>query len=276
MFSGKEKSTILLVDDEPVNIRALSNVLDPGHEVHFANSGKEAIDMINEKHFDLILLDIFMPQIDGFEVFNKTRSLATSLNIDTPVIFVTASINEEDETKGLQMGAVDYICKPFHPAIVQIRVRNHLRTKKMHDFLSKISNHDVLTELANRRFFEQQLNNEWNRTLDSQSSLSLILIDIDYFKKYNELYGHTEGDKCLKKVAKQLSHNLDRASDFIARYGGEEFVCILPDTDAPTAQEIAEKLRKSILELNILHSKSLAARYITVSLGAVTVPPKII
>jgi len=274
MFSGKEKSKILLVDDEPGNIRALSRAIDAGHDVHFSNSGKETLELIQKKQFDLILLDIIMPDIDGFKVFHKIKSLANSLNVDTPVIFITSSITENDEIKGLQMGAVDYISKPFHPAVIQVRVRNHLRTKKMHDLLSKQSLHDELTKLPNRRFFEQQFNDEWNRALRYKFPLSLIMIDIDYFKNYNDEYGHLEGDICLKQVAQQLLLKLERASDFIARYGGEEFVCLLPDTDIEASKVMAEKLRQSIIDLKIPHSKSLAARHLTISLGLASVIPE--
>jgi len=273
MFSGKEKSKLLLIDDESVNIRALTNAIDPGHEIHFATNASDSLELIQKIQFDLILLDVLMPDMDGFNILYKTKSLSSSLNSETPVIFVTASISEKDETKGLQMGAVDYICKPFHPAAIQLRVRNHLRTKKMYDFICKLSNYDALTELPNRRLFKQTLIDEWNSAIELQKPLSLIMIDIDFFKHYNDQYGHIEGDICLKRVAQNLAMTIEHSSYFMARYGGEEFICLLPDTDGDLAQKVAEQIKQNICQLNIPHSKSLAARHITISLGLATIRP---
>jgi diguanylate cyclase (GGDEF)-like protein len=271
MFSGKERSAILIVDDETANIRALSNAIDPGHEVLFTTSGEKALLMLEEKEFDIVLLDVTMPGISGFEVCDQIQKLSACGNI--PVIFVTANITEEDETKGLKFGAVDYITKPFRNAIVRMRVRNHLKTKKQCDYLANLSNMDGLTQIPNRRFFDESIKKEWARSARSQSTLSLLMIDIDSFKKYNDNYGHAEGDSCLKHVAQTLASTLVRTTDFVARYGGEEFVCVLPETDLNGAMLIAEKMRDKIEKLKIPHLHSQVTDHITISLGGYELIP---
>ncbi|MBF0588755.1 MAG: diguanylate cyclase [Magnetococcales bacterium] len=273
MFTGEERSAILIVDDEAANIRALTQAIDPGHEVLFATSGEKALEMVAKRTFDLILLDITMPGLDGFEVCRQIKSSVGPLCGEIPIIFVTASITEEDETRGLELGAVDYIAKPFHSAIVKMRIRNHLKTKKQCDYLAHLSSKDGLTGINNRRLFDEELAREWSRSVRAQSSLSLIMIDIDCFKPYNDHYGHAEGDVCLKRVAETLNSVMVRSTDLLARYGGEEFVCLLPETNCEGARLTGEKMRQAIDKLNIPHAHSITTDHITISVGTFHIHP---
>jgi diguanylate cyclase (GGDEF)-like protein len=220
---------------------------------------------------DLILLDIMMPEMDGYEVCRRLKADFRTKNI--PVIFITAMNQEEDETKGLEIGAVDYITKPFSMAIVKARVRTHLELKRHRDMLENLSSLDGLTGIPNRRRFDEMLDTEWRHCLRENVFLSLIMMDIDYFKNFNDNQGHQAGDDCLKKVAMMLASSVRRPMDFVARYGGEEFVAILPKTDADGIAIVAENIRKNIESLLIPHSHSPASDYVTVSLGGAAVVP---
>ncbi|MBF0620864.1 MAG: diguanylate cyclase [Magnetococcales bacterium] len=262
---------VLIVDDEPGNIRILKEILGNDFQIFFATDGEKALEIASAERPDIVLLDIMMPGIDGFEVCRRLK--AGPMTSAIPVIFVTASISEDDEAKGLEIGAIDYITKPLRPAIVNIRVRNHLELKKHRDMLEKLSTKDGLTGIANRRFFDTMLEQEWRRSSRSRSSLGLIMMDIDFFKQYNDHYGHLMGDRCLQQVAKRLEESMERSTDLIARYGGEEFVCLLPETDLEGLELIGQKLRQVIVESAIPHEVSQVADHITVSLGGVSLKP---
>lgn len=264
---------ILIVDDIPVNVALLAAILSKDHNVLSATSGEMALDMAAREQPDLILLDIMMPGMDGHEVCRRLKSSETTKNI--PVIFVTAKSSAEDEAYGFDLGAVDYITKPFHIPVVKARVRNHLSLKVKTDLLEEIAHIDGLTNIPNRRRFDETLENEWGRALRSKSPLSLIITDIDYFKGFNDYYGHAGGDQCLYSVAMALSSLMHRSSDMVARYGGEEFVAILPGTDLNGAATLAEYWRSVIEAMQIPHAKSGISDYVTVSVGyASTIPSK--
>jgi diguanylate cyclase (GGDEF)-like protein len=186
-----------------------------------------------------------------------------------PVIFITARSENEDEMKGLEVGAVDYIRKPFNQAVVKARVKAHLELKMHRDKLEL----DGLTGIPNRRRFDEYIETEWRMASRENSNISLIMIDIDYFKNFNDGYGHLSGDECLKKVAATLAKSVNRPMDFVARYGGEEFACILPGTDLNGAIYIAETMKKNIERLTITHDYSLIGNYLTISLGVATIVP---
>jgi diguanylate cyclase (GGDEF)-like protein len=264
-------STILIVDDEPLNCRLLEVMLGSDYEIHIALSGQEALILAEQHQPDLILLDVLMPEMDGFEVFRRLRMIESLANI--PVIFVTALEGEADESYGLRLGAADYITKPYNLEITQLRVKNHLALKRQRDLLVNISLSDGLTGISNRRRFDESLELEWKRAVRSGTTLSLLLIDIDCFKQYNDAYGHVSGDECLKKIARALCETLKRPFDLVARYGGEEFGCILPETDAAGAQHVAEVLRKKVESLKIPHEGSQVAPCATVSVGVASMVP---
>lgn len=266
------RQRILIVDDEPINIKLLASELKFHYDVVFALKGEDAIEIAESgESVDLILLDIMMPGANGYEVCQRLKSSPHTQNI--PVIFITTMSLEEDETKGLEIGAVDYITKPFSMAIVKARVKTHLELKQHRDRLEKLSSSDGLTGIANRRRFDERLAREWKLASRDAALLSLIMIDIDYFKSYNDGYGHIAGDECLKKVAEILDGSVRRPADMVARYGGEEFVAILPKTSHAGAIGIAETMRTRVEALRIPHEKSEVAAHVTVSLGVVTALP---
>ncbi|MGN7612635.1 diguanylate cyclase [Magnetococcales bacterium HHB-1] len=267
-----EVGRILLVDDLPSNIQVLHKALGKEHQVFFATNGKTALKMSLEKQPDLILLDVDMPGMDGFEVCRRLKEDTQTKHI--PVIFVTAMDQEEDEIKGLQLGATDFIPKPIRPAVVALRVQNHLQLKRYRERLEAMSFLDGLTNIPNRRWFDNALNDEWRRSMRHQGSLSVILMDVDHFKKFNDHYGHQEGDYCLKKVAKVLQKSIQRPTDLVARYGGEEFVALLPDTDYQGLIQIAEKFREVVEQLAIPHQENTrTAEVVTISVGGASMIP---
>ncbi|WP_420263900.1 diguanylate cyclase domain-containing protein [Candidatus Magnetominusculus dajiuhuensis] len=262
---GSDKQKILIVDDMPMNIKILNELLQEDYLTYYATGGRQAIEMTSVIVPDLILLDIIMPEVNGYEVCRTIRGNESLAGI--PVIFITAMDDDIDESYGLNIGAVDYITKPFNPSIVKLRVRNHLELKKQRDSLSKLAAMDGLTGISNRRTFDDSYRKEWSRAVRMKSALSMIIIDIDYFKLYNDNYGHIQGDICLKKVAETLRECLQRPADLLARYGGEEFVCLLPETDSNGIVQIGNHMRGSIETLEIPHERSLVSNYVTISLG---------
>ncbi len=266
-----KKQSVLIVDDMVSNIEILSGVLGTEYEVLFATSGKDALDVVYDQAPDLILLDVIMPDMDGYEVCAKLK--ADERTRDIPVIFVTAMDQEEDESKGLNAGVIDYITKPFRSSIVKARVRNHLELKRYRDLLKELSTVDGLTGIPNRRRFDEVLESEWRRARRNQTPLSLLLMDIDFFKAYNDHYGHLAGDDCLRQLARGLAEIVRRPADLVARYGGEEFVLLLPDTDADGAIWVANRVQDKIKHLNIPHSHSAVADYVTFSIGVATLVP---
>lgn len=274
MQNEEKKPLILIVDDIPTNIKVLAEALRADYSVRVAGSGQTAFEIIAKFGApDLILLDVMMPDMDGYEVCRRLKQAPETKNV--PVIFVTAKGDVSDEEYGLRLGAVDYIVKPFHLAIVSARVQNHINLKIKTDLLESQAMLDGLTNIANRRRLDEVLESEWKRAQRAGTPLSLVMIDIDFFKAYNDHYGHGVGDVCLKKIAASLAASIDRSSDLVARYGGEEFVSILPDTNLEGALIIAERFRSQIERLQIPHEYSAVSRYVTVSIGVVCIKPNI-
>jgi len=260
------KPTLLIVDDIAINLGMISDLLHDEYHIKVAKTGAKALEIANlEEQPDLILLDVKMPEMDGYEVCRQLKSNPYTSNI--PVIFLTAKNNQRDEEFGLNLGAVDYIYKPYNPAIVKIRVRNHINLKLKSDWLEELSMVDGLTHIPNRRFYETEYDKYFKEASRSQESLFLMMIDVDDFKLYNDNYGHGKGDECLKKVANALNNNLNRPTDFIARYGGEEFVVLLRDIDEAGAKILAQKLIDGVSALNLEHAFSTVTPFVTISVG---------
>jgi len=264
------KQRILVVEDEKINRTILVALLKDEYQVILAKSGEQALERLaSDDGIDLVLLDVMMPDLDGHEVLRRMKD--DDATRDIPVIFLTALNSTHDEELGLKLGASDYIGKPFSPSIVKARVSNLMRFVRQRKLLETLAGRDGLTEIPNRRAFDQTLLQEIARSLRSGQNFSLALIDVDYFKQFNDLYGHAAGDNALKLVAKTLAATLRRPNDFAARYGGEEFAIILPETDATGGCEISEALRQKIAALAIEHEKSAIAPCLTISIGGVTV-----
>ena len=261
---------LLVVDDQPANIQALYQVFAADHQVLMATSGAQALALCESRQPDLVLLDLVMPGMDGLEVCRQLKGSKTTRDI--PVIFVTARHREADETDGLEAGAVDFITKPINPRVVRARVKTHLTLKAQADLLRRWVYIDGLTGVANRRAFDDRLETEWRRSQRANSPLSVILLDVDHFKRFNDHHGHQAGDDCLRRLAQCLLSNMKRPADLLARYGGEEFVCLLPDTPAEGALALANCLRLAVADLGLPHQASDTAAFITMSLGVATWP----
>ncbi|BCO28989.1 response regulator PleD [Rhodoferax lithotrophicus] len=259
------KPRLLVVDDQPINIQVMYQIFAAEYQVFIATNGNQALNFCRTTPPDLVLLDIVMPGMDGFEVCAALKADASTKNI--PVIFVTAHTDAVQETRGLELGAVDFISKPVNPAVVRARVHTQITLKFQSDLMRKLVFLDGLTGVFNRRYFDQQLAIEVARSARAQSPLALIMIDVDFFKRYNDNYGHQAGDDCLCTVAQTLKASLRRPADLVARYGGEEFACILPDTAFTDAMAMAQELEQTVRKKAIAHADSGAAHVVTVSLG---------
>lgn len=230
-----------------------------------ATSGQRALELCQQNPPDLVLLDIVMSDMDGFAVCARLKADPATQHVT--VIFLTAEHDPQQETRGLELGAVDFITKPINPAIVQARVRTQLNLKHQNDILRNLVYLDGLTGVYNRRYFDQQIALELARVQRGHTPLSVIMLDIDYFKRYNDQYGHLAGDDCLRLLATSLKNELKRSTDLVARYGGEEFASILPDTDLDGALHIASALEQKVRALQIPHAGSEMASCVTISLG---------
>lgn len=261
-----KKPTILVVDDMTTTLLLLHDLLKDTYEVKIAKNGTKALEILESPNeIDLVLLDIEMPDINGYDVCKRIKNNETIKNI--PIIFVTGKTSQEDEEYGLNLGAIDYITKPFNKAIVKLRLKNYLDLKMKNDMLEKLSMYDGLTNIRNRRFFDETFEKTFNEIKRDKESLAVLMIDIDFFKPYNDNYGHGQGDEALRKVAKILERTIKRPSDFVARYGGEEFVILLKDINKEGVEAVANNLLNAVRELKITHEFSKIANYVTVSIG---------
>lgn len=286
---------VLIVDDRPENLLSLEAILESKNlNIIKAGSGNEALGLMTEHEFALVLLDVQMPEMDGFETAQLMRGMKKTRNI--PIIFVTAISKERKHVfEGFKAGAIDYIYKPIDSEILNSKVQiflelfeqkkllqiqaselqNRIREleelrselEEANRMLEHLSSHDGLTGILNRRSFDDILIREWKRGIREKREVSLILFDVDYFKKYNDVYGHIAGDNCLRLIAKAFAKTVQRPSDFVARYGGEEFVAILPNTPMCGAEIIAKNIQEAIDELGIVHKGSEVSDVITVSVG---------
>ncbi len=262
-------SRILVVDDVPANVEILSfHLEDEGYEVVEAQSGQQALTILQaaEHEIDLILLDVMMPVMSGLDVLAQVKRNPITGSI--PVILVTANADDQNVAEGLDMGAFDYIIKPYSLVVLLARVRAALREKERQDLLEKWATTDPLTNLYNRRHFFDLADRELERSRRLKSELSFIMLDIDYFKLVNDKFGHLTGDNALILLSSILKDAL-RKVDFCCRYGGEEFVLCLPDTPSQGAWEVAERIRTQVA-CTPLNTQDDEEVYIQVSLGIAT------
>ncbi|MDR1215096.1 MAG: diguanylate cyclase [Treponema sp.] len=264
------KSHILIIDDDKVNHLILDGILASEYELTFTYTAKEAFIFIETEKPDVVLLDIMLPEMDGFDFLKELKSRQETASI--PVIVITSLNGFEDEEKVLSLGAVDFIMKPFRPAVVKARIKNQLSVLQHFRTLEKVGFIDELTGIPNRRFFNDRIAVEWKRAERDQKTLSFCMIDVDKFKDYNDTYGHLQGDALLQAVAKVFSLAARRATDFTARLGGEEFGVLLTDASIEAAVEIAEQIRKSIQNLTVLNEKG-EPTSVTVSIGVASGAP---
>lgn len=295
-----DKGSILIVDDNPINLGTLFDFLtNAGFKVLVAEDGESGIEKANYARPDVILLDVIMPGIDGFETCRRLKANESTQEI--PVIFMTALSQTAVVVKGFELGAVDYITKPTQQEIVLARVATHLtiqrlrrslqeqnarlqqeikhrqqaeaELQKANHELTRIATLDGLTQIANRRRFDECLDRAWHILLREQMPLCLLLCDVDFFKLYNDSKGHQAGDDCLQQVAQSIKKSVKRPADLAARYGGEEFAVILPNTHAEGAVQVAQEIRMSVKALSIIHPQSPISDYVTLSVGvSCTIP----
>ncbi|WP_373975850.1 diguanylate cyclase [Chitinibacter sp. SCUT-21] len=268
---GQGKGVILIVDDSKMNQQILSAMLKDIAEIHCADHGEEGVMMAQALHPNVILLDVEMPGMNGYEV---CRVLKQKPSFDSAIMFVTSHTSEEHEIRALKEGAVDFITKPFKYEIVKARVSAHLMLNMQNHFLRNLVNHDGLTGVFNRRHFDEMIEQEWRRHLRAQASLALAMIDVDFFKLYNDSLGHQAGDDCLKAVAKCLSKSSRRPGEIVTRYGGEEFAIILPTTTGDEALKFGQWLCEQFAQLALPHpARPDGVPIVTVSIGlSATVP----
>lgn len=266
-----KRQTILVIDDEKANLKILSELFKSKVNIILAKNGTQGIEKIIKFKPDLILLDIIMPGMSGFDVITQLKSNEETSAI--PVIFITGLTDVVDESKGLALGACDYIQKPFHLDIVRARVNLHLKLAEQRMQLKLLANLDSLTGIPNRRKFYEMFDLEWRKSVRDKTPLSQVMIDIDYFKQYNDQHGHAAGDEALKIVAQVISKQLRRPCDFVARYGGEEFAVLLPNTPAQDAFRLMESCRQAVEDLKIEHEKNTVSQYLTISVGGVNCFP---
>ena len=259
------KPCILIIDDTPVQLRILSQILSSSYDIRVATCGQKGLEIAEKHPVDLILLDIMMYGMSGYEVLSALKQSDTAKNI--PVIFISAMNTSEHETKGIAAGAVDYITKPFVGEVVRLRIDLHMKLISHLKTIEKLSRYDSLTEIRNRRNFNQVIDHEWYEAIDNGHCLSLIIIDIDDFKAFNDKYGHLSGDICLRTVAKALT--AARHGDLIFRFSGEEFAMLLPGVSADNAAMLAERLRAAVSEVPIEYTPGKSTN-VTVSVGVGT------
>ncbi len=257
---------ILIVDDEPSAIQVMRKTLTGMADLLYATSGVDALAIVEKEAIDLVLLDANMPGMDGF----TTCEMLHRHHAHIPVVFVTADSDFAREIRALEAGALDFISKPINPPVVRARVSMHLRLKAQSDLLRSLNNLDPLTGIANRRALEEALDDEWRRAARRGHPISLLMIDVDHFKPYNDHYGHRQGDECLKQVAGAIDGAVNRAGDLVARYGGEEFCALLAGGASQEAAAVGEKIRLAVAELRLPHTTSGTAPYVTLSIGAAT------
>ncbi|MBC3875812.1 GGDEF domain-containing response regulator [Undibacterium flavidum] len=258
-------SSILIIDDDINLIRMLSEILKDFGRILFANSGEMGLEVARQQKPSLILLDVAMTPMDGYEVCRRLRDDEVTRNI--AIIFVTANTGMDSEIACLDAGAVDFICKPLNPLVVQARVRTHLRLIHDSASLELLAQRDALTGLYNRGYFDKAIDVEFKRLQRHQLPLGIALVDIDHFKNYNDTYGHIAGDIALRAVAEALQLATKRPGELVARYGGEEFVVLLPQVDASVLAQYGQLICDAVRALQIPHQASSCAAHITISVG---------
>lgn len=262
MLEQTEK--VLVIDDDRINIQLLFEALSGDYSILAANNGIDGLSIAKEQLPDLILLDIILGDTHGHDVCRALKNDPQTKDI--PVIFVTSQDTPEDELEGLELGAVDYFRKPFSMPLARVRIKNQIDLKRKTDMLEYMSLVDGLTGVANRRQFDERLQQAIRYVDRNHRGISLLMVDVDFFKQYNDTYGHVKGDKVLQSIAKILRRGASRPLDFVARYGGEEFAVLLIDSTVDEGRLVAEKMRSAVQNANIPHLGS-EASVLTVSIG---------
>jgi diguanylate cyclase (GGDEF)-like protein len=262
---------ILIVDDSFLQATQLEAILNDEYEVAIAQTAEDGLNRAINEDFSLILLDVVMPVMDGFTLLKKIQEERATQSV--PVILITSLSGVSDEQRGLILGAVDYITKPFDSLIVKARVNTHIKLYRYRRQVEQLSMTDQLTGIANRRKYEQYSATKWGEAIRLRVPLSICMFDIDHFKRYNDTFGHPAGDKVISAIAQTAASHLQRSTDFLARYGGEEFVALSLGASSDKIFQHLKKIRQAVEDLHIPHDPA-TAQWVTVSIGGVTVTPK--
>ncbi|PZO39823.1 MAG: diguanylate cyclase response regulator [Pseudanabaena frigida] len=284
--TASKPALILIVDDDLFMRKILVRYLErENYRVVEAADGMEALKLYQERQPDMILLDAMMPVLDGFECCSRLQQLPNGDH--TPVLIITALEDRESVDRAYEVGASDYVTKPIHWAVLRQRVRRLLEQANLREQLEAANQRlavvvkelqrlvaiDGLTQVANRRHLDAYLEQECSRANREQIPISLVLCDIDFFKNYNDNYGHQEGDLCLQQVAQAIGKATNRPADLVARYGGEEFAIVLPNTDIEGGMNVAIRANEIIRSLKLPHNHSKVANHVTISCGVATLLP---
>jgi len=264
------KNTLLIVDDESVNLKILTQILEQEYTIYTAETGNDCIELTKKYMPDLILLDIRLPDKDGYQVLTEIKNQEETKRI--PIIFISGLDSGEDEEKGLSLNSADYIVKPFRPMVVKLRVRNQIQIVNQLRTIERLIMIDQLTNIPNRRSFDDRLKMEWKKAVREQTSISMLMMDLDRFKVINDTYGHLQGDIVLQTVAAIFPKLFMRPGDFVARWGGEEFVVLMPNTPLEGAVEVAERIRQEV-ENSLMPSIDGSEIKVTISIGVNSMMP---
>lgn len=263
---------ILVIDDSPVQTGFLCSILEDSYELTACHTAQEGLQAAKEGNWSLILLDVVMPEMDGFVLLQELKS--TALTKHVPVILLTSLSDVQYEEHGLLLGAVDYVTKPFNPVIIKARVNTHIQLYRYQMQFKMQAMVDELTGVANRRRYEEECMARWQEAMRFELPFSICMFDIDKFKLYNDTFGHPAGDKVITAVAQTVSAYFHRSTDLFARYGGEEFVAIFVGSDGKSAFEFLKTIRQAVEDLHIPHSSPVSP-WVTISMGGVTLTPQL-
>jgi len=279
---------VLIVDDARTYQAMLASyIAEMGFESVAAMSGEQALEVFPQEWPDLILMDVNMPGINGYETARQIRDLGEEWAHWVPIIFLSSSVEDKDIVMGIEAGGDDYLAKPISEIVLHAKIKAMMRMadhrrnaievaealSKANEELEHQSKTDGLTGIANKRYFNDYLKQEWFRAMRSETSISLLFIDVDLFKPYNDNYGHLKGDRCLKKIAQTLHGAAHRSIDLVCRYGGEEFAIILPDTDHAGMCHMGEVMVEVMRKVKLPHAYSSVGNIVTVSVGGATMTP---
>lgn len=281
MINSQPPALILVVDDEPfIRSMLIRYLKKEQYQVLEAANGEQALDLYDRHHPDLVLLDAMMPVMDGFEFCQRLQTLTNGTH--APILMITGLGDEQSVDQAFEIGVMDYVTKPIHWAVLRQRVRRLIMQTRLEQQLREANRQlqqmtviDSLTQVANRRRFDEYLLQEWRRGARERTCLSLIMCDIDSFKLYNDRYGHQAGDSCLQQIAATLSHCVKRPADLVTRYGGEEFAVILPATPLAGAVDVASNMVQTVQDLGLPHAASDTAAVVTISCGVASVVPMV-
>jgi len=264
------QNKILIADDDVISIAILTDILSPLYTIHVAKNGADALKFAKQLQPDVIILDVVMPDVNGFQVIRLLKEAEDTKDI--PVIFITSMTLPQEEEKGFVLGAADYIHKPFSKSLIKLRVRNQVQIVNQMRLIQQYSMTDALTNTANRRHFNSCLSKEWQRSMRDSAPISILIMDIDDFKAINDKYGHLTGDAVLQNIAQKIKLCVKRPMDLIARWGGEEFATLLPGTTLNGAILVAEDILKTVREA-ASGPDGLSDIRVTLSIGVNTIVP---